>query len=182
MLPCDSARNSGQNGPCPVSGCFTSASNPEHPQNNPRTTPEHPQNTSECFRTLEKASSGCCLEYLDSRAYQNHQLSFFWLWSSLSPSCPNSTRCSFDPKKLKKTLISGPRNGNPKTMPECTPPSCPSQLLHIYIYIYTYMYIYMYVFVHTSTCIHTYIYVCVEHLYIHVGRGTPLTTPSSTYR
>ena len=40
----------------------------------------------------------------------------------------------------------------------------------------------MYVFVHTSTCIHTYIYVCVEHLYIHVGRGTPLTTPSSTYR
>jgi len=26
LLPCDSARNSGQNGPCPVSGCFTSAS------------------------------------------------------------------------------------------------------------------------------------------------------------
>ena len=144
---------------------------PEQPQNKPRTTPEQPQNGP---RTPQNASE----------RWRKRVLVVAWnIWtqeltstrSSFDPnSCPNSTRCSFCPKKLKKTLISGPRNGTPKTMPECTPPSCPSQLLHIYVC--------MYVFVHTSTCIHTYIYVCVEHLYIHVGRGTPLTTPSSTYR
>ena len=112
LLSWDPARETDQGSLDGVSGCYTSASNPEHPQNNPRTSPERPQNNPRM--TLERPQS-------TPRTSPEQP----WNSSRKAPEQPqNNPRTTLE--QPQNFVTSGAQKQVPKSMPKTEPGLLPT--------------------------------------------------------